>query len=198
MADCGDALRVANAIDKSLHRKNASSPRVIAALGTARAWLDGHDLPRAADSALPAACSHRRRVFSRADACSCLERKNIRTIYSFGDCIARDTAQRLGQLLNEGHPRWDLGAGDNRAAAARASSPRFARRRAGLASCTRRSTAFTPTTASTGRRRSWCSGSCARREVSSSRPGGGRGENVLQFLGAPKTVGSHDLAALTS
>ena len=47
MAECSDALRVANAIDKSLHRKNASSPRVVAALGTARAWLDGHALPRA-------------------------------------------------------------------------------------------------------------------------------------------------------
>ena len=61
MAECSDALRVANAIDKSLHRKNASSPRVVAALGTARAWLDGHALPRAADTALPAACGGRRR-----------------------------------------------------------------------------------------------------------------------------------------
>ena len=75
----------------------------------------GGDLPwppphacTAADAAAATATRPATLPMSGSAACECLTRRGIRGIYTFGDCIARDMAQRLAQLLNEGSSTLDL------------------------------------------------------------------------------------------
>lgn len=74
--------------------------------------VDHHDLDIAACMVARAVSTGTRppvrRLRSGHESCICLRKRGVRTIYTFGDCIMRDTAQRLAQWLNTNDLTLDL------------------------------------------------------------------------------------------